>query len=117
VGAAQRLRQIVGLQGTVSRLGGDEFTIILPNVGDETWLAKFAEELLQALTKPFLLRGAAMDVGASIGLSVYPADDATVAGLLKDADLALYAAKALGRGQMVRFRPELRDQRGRDALK
>jgi diguanylate cyclase (GGDEF)-like protein len=101
----------------VSRLGGDEFTIILPNVKDEAWLASIADELLQALTKPLLLRGAVTDVGASIGLSVYPADDATVAGLLKDADLALYAAKALGRGQMVRFRPELRDQRGRDALK
>jgi diguanylate cyclase (GGDEF)-like protein/PAS domain S-box-containing protein len=116
VEVARCLRQVVGRQGTVSRLGGDEFTIILPNVGDDTWLATFSEKLLKELTKPLILRGTTLEIGASIGLSVYPADDATVAGLLKDADLALYAAKAFGRGQMVRFRPELRDQRGRDAL-
>jgi len=94
----------------VFRLGGDEFTIIVPRLKEEAWLDRFAKRILRELGRPVCVRGIEIRPRASIGASIYPEDDATVSDLLKDADLALYAAKALGRGCWVRFRPELRDQ-------
>ncbi|OBX17794.1 hypothetical protein A9995_14875 [Erythrobacter sp. QSSC1-22B] len=109
VATAQRLRQVVGRQGLVSRLGGDEFTVMLPRLKVEASLAGFAERMLQVLNSPVHLRDLEIEMRASIGVAVH-ANGATVSDLVKDADLALYAAKAQGRGCWVRFRPELRDQ-------
>jgi diguanylate cyclase (GGDEF)-like protein/PAS domain S-box-containing protein len=110
VQTAQRLRKVVGSRGLVSRLGGDEFTIILPRLKTEHELGGFAEQIVKAMSAPFEVRGTALKVPASIGIAVAPADAATVSDLLKDADLALYAAKSQGRGHWVRFCPELREQ-------
>jgi diguanylate cyclase (GGDEF)-like protein len=112
VETARRLRQVVGRQGMVSRLGGDEFTIIVPRLRSEEWLERLAERILRELSEPVSARGIEIRTRASIGVAIYPEDDATVSDLLKDADLALYAAKGQGRGCWVRFRPELRDQTG-----
>jgi len=109
---AGRLRQVVGRRGMVSRLGGDEFTIIVPRMKSEAWLGRLADQIIQELSQPVFVRGVEIKSRASIGAAVYPEDDATVSDLLKDADLALYAAKGLGRGCWVRFRPELRSQPG-----
>jgi len=109
VQTAARLRRVVGRQGMVSRLGGDEFTIIVPRHREEAWLEGFAKRILRELSRPVCVRGIEIRPRASIGAAVYPEDDATVSDLLKDADLALYAAKGLGRGCWVRFRPELRN--------
>jgi diguanylate cyclase (GGDEF)-like protein/PAS domain S-box-containing protein len=108
VKTADRLRKVVGRDGLVSRLGGDEFTIVVPRLEGEGWLVEFANRVLKALHEPLALRGLKISTRASIGVSVYPEDDASVPELLKDADLALYAAKARGRGCWVRFSPELR---------
>ncbi len=94
----------------VARLGGDEFTIILPGLQSEAWLSDFTKRILEELHRPLLALGVTVDTRASIGVAIYPEDDTTVTDLLKDADLALYAAKSQGRGCCVRFRPELRDQ-------
>jgi diguanylate cyclase (GGDEF)-like protein len=107
---AGRLRKVVGRHGMVSRLGGDEFTVVVPRLKSEAWLEDFAGRILAALCEPLVLRGLEIRTRASIGAAVYPQDDAFVPDLLKDADLALYAAKARGRGCWVRFRPELRDE-------
>jgi diguanylate cyclase (GGDEF)-like protein/PAS domain S-box-containing protein len=112
---AGRLRNVAGRHGMVSRLGGDEFTVVVPRLKSEAWLEEFAGRILVALREPLVLRGLEIRTGVSIGAAVYPQDDAFVPDLLKDADLALYAAKARGRGCWVRFRPELRPQAGKQA--
>jgi diguanylate cyclase (GGDEF)-like protein len=105
---ARRLRDVVGRRGLVSRLGGDEFTVIIPRVKSEGWLNDTLERLLRELAQPVVAGGVLLHTRASIGVAVYPEDDASVSQLLKDADLALYAAKSRGRGCWVRFDPELR---------
>ncbi|MBU2408262.1 MAG: diguanylate cyclase [Gammaproteobacteria bacterium] len=110
VETARRLRELVGPHGFVARLGGDEFTIVLPRLQSEAWLGDFTKRILEELYRPLLVHGVTVDTRASIGVAIYPEDDATVADLFKDADLALYAAKSQGRGCSVRFGPELRDQ-------
>jgi diguanylate cyclase (GGDEF)-like protein len=109
VATARRLREVVGAYGLVARLGGDEFTVILPRLASEGWLEELLERLLDSLAEPVAIRGVQISARASIGVAIYPEDDATVSQLLKDADLALYAAKGRGRGCWVRFSAELRE--------
>lgn len=106
----RRLREVVGRHGVVSRLGGDEFTVIVPQPKSEAWLQGILESILQELARPLASGGAEINTRASIGVAVYPDDDATVSQLLKDADLALYTAKAQGRGCWIRFSPEMRER-------
>jgi diguanylate cyclase (GGDEF)-like protein/PAS domain S-box-containing protein len=108
VETARRLRALLGSQGVVSRLGGDEFTILVPDLIGEQWLNEFAGKIVRELGQPLLIRGHDVRARASIGISVCPEDAASMTDLLKDADLALYAAKAAGRGCWVRYRPEMR---------
>jgi diguanylate cyclase (GGDEF)-like protein/PAS domain S-box-containing protein len=109
VQTASRLQQAVGDRGLVSRLGGDEFTIIVPRIRGQEWLEPFAELILQTLSLPIIVHGVEVTQRASIGAAIYPEHATSAAVLLKDADLALYAAKRLGRGRWLRFRPELRE--------
>jgi diguanylate cyclase (GGDEF)-like protein/PAS domain S-box-containing protein len=108
VETARRLRTVVRSQGVVSRLGGDEFTIVVPKFAGDKWLKEFADKIVQELSQPLLIRGHDVRARASIGISVCPEDAASMSDLLKDADLALYAAKAAGRGCWVRYRPAMR---------
>jgi diguanylate cyclase (GGDEF)-like protein len=105
---ARRLRKVVGRRGFVSRLGGDEFTVIIPRLRSEAWLDKALGRLVRELAQPVVAGGVLLHTRASIGVAVYPEDDANVSQLLKDADLALYAAKSRGRGCWARFDPKLR---------
>jgi len=106
-----RLRAGVREQDLVARLGGDEFAVLLPGLDDDGARAA-AQRLLAAFADPFLVEGLALDVGASLGVAVArgPGDDATAAeaetggdvdGLLRRADVAMYAAKELGAGVEV----------------
>jgi diguanylate cyclase (GGDEF)-like protein/PAS domain S-box-containing protein len=108
VETARRLRATVGSDGLVSRLGGDEFTVLAPRVGSDEYLHELADRIVRELGEPLHVRGKEITARASIGISVCPADAASVSDLLKDADLALYAAKAAGRGRWMRFQPEMR---------
>jgi diguanylate cyclase (GGDEF)-like protein/PAS domain S-box-containing protein len=109
VETARRLRSAVGSDGLVSRLGGDEFTVLVPRAGSDASLGELAERIVGELSAPVRVRGHEIAARASIGIAVCPADAASVSELLKDADLALYAAKAAGRGRWLRFRPEMRE--------
>jgi diguanylate cyclase (GGDEF)-like protein len=82
---------------TVSRLGGDEFTVLLSELRDPRDLAAVASRLLAALRRPFEVRGHELVIGASIGIASWPADGETLDALLSNADSAMYHAKANGR--------------------
>jgi len=81
----------------VSRLGGDEFTLILAGMGVEQDAGRVARRILEALDKPFSLDGHQVNVTASIGIAVYPHDGRDADTLLRNADTAMYAAKNSGR--------------------
>ncbi|MGH8963150.1 MAG: putative bifunctional diguanylate cyclase/phosphodiesterase [Jatrophihabitantaceae bacterium] len=104
---ADRLSTVVRTGDTIARLGGDEFAILLEDDGDASVLAA---RLLDAMTVPVLIGGRRIKVQASVGTTTLaPADGATdIRELLKQADLAMYAAKRAGKGTSVRYAPSLR---------
>ncbi len=95
---ATRLSGIIHDNGQVGRLGGDEFKIVLPGFDDEVRLAKLADAVIASLSQPYVIHGTTVSIGASLGIAIAPGDGATVDDLVRNADLALYAAKAAGRG-------------------
>ncbi|WP_156347594.1 EAL domain-containing protein [Sphingomonas sp. Leaf9] len=99
---AQRLLRTVGDAGLVGRLGGDEFKVILPRIGNRAEMATLAQAIIVALSQPYFLNGAAVSIGCSVGIAVSPDHGTTPDALVSHADLALYAAKDAGRG-VARF--------------
>jgi diguanylate cyclase (GGDEF)-like protein len=95
---AGRLTQIVGDKGQVGRLGGDEFQIVVPQISQPEKLAGIANAILLSLAKPFAIEGEQVRVGSSIGIAVSDGQGVTASALVRNADLALYAAKDAGRG-------------------
>jgi diguanylate cyclase (GGDEF)-like protein len=107
VATARRLRAIVGKRGLVSRLGGDEFTVLVSPVRSSEWLQKFAGEILNELSEPLRMRGYEIQAHASVGVSTCRNNLMSASELLKQADLALYGAKSAGRGCWVLYHPEM----------
>jgi diguanylate cyclase (GGDEF)-like protein/PAS domain S-box-containing protein len=97
VEVARRLRGCVRASDTVARLGGDEFGVILTELRQPEIAAIVARQLLSMLAEPVRLGGQEVHTGASIGITLFPADGADPDQLLRGADLALYQAKAQGR--------------------
>jgi diguanylate cyclase (GGDEF)-like protein len=104
---AKRLRGILRGPDVVARLGGDEFAIIQSGVTTETQAAKLAKRVLRAIGEPHHVLGRKVSVRASIGIVLAPSQGRDADELLKNADLALYRAKASGRGAYAFFQPEL----------
>ena len=94
---AVRLKACVRDSATVARLGGDEFVLIMPDLGDGHYAAVVAEKILQAAAKPVDLMGQSFRVTASIGISTFPDDGDDEQELTKNADIAMYQAKAEGK--------------------
>jgi diguanylate cyclase (GGDEF)-like protein/PAS domain S-box-containing protein len=107
IAVADRLRSIVRAGDTVARLGGDEFAVLLEDLDREAEADETAERILSALSRPFQLDDRELFVGASVGIAVARAGQA-VDDLVTDADVAMYGAKARGRGRVVRFSAEMR---------
>ena len=103
---AERLRTLLCAQDAAARLGGDEFAILHP-VTDVADAGAFSQRIIGALVAPYDLEGHQANVGASIGIALAPADGADPEALLRCADLALYRAKAQGRGVFAFFEPEM----------
>ena len=91
----------------IARLGGDEFAIIQAAVKDPSDVTALAQRIVDAIATPFTLEGHNMVVGTSIGIAMAPSDAKNAEELLQKADLALYRAKAEGRGTFRFFEPEM----------
>ncbi len=102
---ADRLRGCVRESDVVARLGGDEFAVLEIGSGLPSHVGILAGRIVEALGAPFDLDGHEVVVGASLGVAVAPADGADPDQLLKNADMALYRAKADGRGVFRFFEP------------
>ena len=99
VTAAERLRASVRKSDVVARLSGDEFTVIETGLVDSRPARALARTLVRALGRPFMLKGRDVQVGASVGISIYPDDGTSPEELLQRADLAMYRAKEQGRNR------------------
>jgi diguanylate cyclase (GGDEF)-like protein len=106
---AQRVEASVRPGDTAARLGGDEFAILLEDVEGREEADTVCKRLLDVLAEPVQLGSAAPTIGASVGVAISGLGGETVDELLRNADIAMYAAKAAGRGQVVFFRSELLD--------
>ncbi|MHB0971922.1 MAG: PAS domain S-box protein [Thermoanaerobaculia bacterium] len=97
VEVADRLREAIREEDTVSRLGGDEFTLLLVDVTTEDAAIRIASKILRAVESPMLLDGHEVSVTTSIGIALFPNDGDDAETLLKNADAAMYRAKDSGR--------------------
>ncbi len=104
---AQRLERTIGQMGKVGRLGGDEFKVIIPNRVERRRLGEVAEKIIHSLSMPYALDGHTAVIGASVGIAIAPTDGTTSEELIRNADLALYAAKDGGRGRFHFYAQEL----------
>ncbi len=95
---ASRLFKIIGEKEKIFRLGGDEFQVILPATDDRGTLGSLADTIIESLSQPYMIEGSRCVIGASVGIAVAPHDGRTSEDLVRNADLALYEAKANGRG-------------------
>ncbi|MYN41386.1 EAL domain-containing protein [Duganella sp. FT109W] len=103
----RRLKQAVRDADTVARFGGDEFVVLLPELPTEDIAAALAQKILSALFEPMLIHGHELAPACSIGISLYPRDGDNGKTLLKNADAALYQAKAMGRGNYQFYSEEM----------
>ncbi len=96
---ASRLERTIGEYGRVGRLGGDEFQVILPGRHRREDLAQLANRVIHSLSEPYSIEGHRVVIGASVGIALSPDDGVTSEAIIRNADLALYAAKDGGRGR------------------
>jgi diguanylate cyclase (GGDEF)-like protein len=104
---ARRLRQCVRASDTVARMGGDEFTILLPEIAEKGDVRMVAQKILDSMKTPLLLAGQEVIITTSIGISLFPRDGRDGETLLKHADAAMYRVKGSGRAGMFFFVPDL----------
>jgi diguanylate cyclase (GGDEF)-like protein len=105
---AERLQSAIGGVAHAARLGGDEFAVIVPNLDQP--VGALAERIVNALSAPYEHDGWTASIGASVGVAIAPLDGDCIDGLARSADLALYRAKATGRGQFARFEPWMQEE-------
>ena len=106
----QRLLKCVDQEDTISRWGGDEFTLLLSQIGTEADTAKVAKNILQALQAPFKLKDYELHITSSIGIAICPDHGQDSDTLLKNADIALYKAKDRGRNNYQHYNQTLNSQ-------
>ena len=96
---AERLKSVMGNHGQVGRLGGDEFKAVLPGIVEAGLLESLAKTLIEQVSRPYTIEGNKVTIGASVGIAIGDPGRACADAMIRNADLALYAAKAAGRGK------------------
>ena len=109
-GVAEKLRQSIGPNDFIARLGGDEFAIVQHDINSDDDVSDLVARIYQSLRTPFDCCGHRLSSDASIGIAVAPRHGSDLFGLLKSADLAMYAAKAAGRRTYRFFDPAMEKQ-------
>jgi len=107
---AIRISEVIRETDVVSRLGGDEFTVLLPDMTDEIHASIIAKNILASLAEPFMLHGHEVYSSASIGITISPDDGEDANTLLKNADMAMYEAKDQGRNTFRFFTSQMTDR-------
>lgn len=103
VNASKRIADAIRESDTVARMGGDEFTAILPQINDSADVERVVQSIMEKLTEEFDLNGHRVNVSASIGIAIYPRDAQTSKELLQNADKAMYDAKKQGRSRFFSY--------------
>ncbi|MBL4941400.1 MAG: EAL domain-containing protein [Colwellia sp.] len=107
VEVSRRLSELLRVDDTVARIGGDEFVVLLESFRSPTHLGQVAQKIITAVEQPVLLQDHEVSIGASIGIAVYPDDASDSSALLRHADVAMYHAKQLGRNTFQFFTPRM----------
>src|SRR5690606_37903185 len=94
---ARRLESLIPDSATPGRSGGDEFVILLADLEDTDAVANRVQQILAGLEEPFVIDGERLQISVSLGVAVAPGDAEDFAGLLRNAEMAMYRAKASGR--------------------
>jgi diguanylate cyclase (GGDEF)-like protein len=108
---AHRLKACTKEGDTVARLGGDEFTVLLRNVGDVETVRQIADRVIRSLALPANLAGRDYQMRASVGVTLFPDDGTDLEDVIRQADLAMYRAKAQGRGRAIFFERDMAQRR------
>lgn len=104
---SQRLLSCVRKGDTLSRFGGDEFTLLLPDIKTESTALQVADKMLESIKTPFDIAGHEIHIGASIGIAVYPDAGDDIEALIKNADVAMYCIKSSGKNGSILFNAEM----------
>ncbi len=107
---AQRLTSVMGNHGQVGRLGGDEFKAVLPGTVDIGLLESLARTLIEQVSRPYSIEGHRVTIGASLGIAIGDPGRCCADSLVRNADLALYAAKAAGRGKHMFYEASMHSE-------
>jgi diguanylate cyclase (GGDEF)-like protein len=107
MGIGLRLRELAGAEGSIGRLGGDEFTLVFGYSGDASEVVRRAESLVAGFQRPLQIDRREVSVGASCGVAMYPEHGHDAAMLLRAADAALFRAKELGRNRLCVHDPSM----------
>ncbi|EAZ89036.1 two-component system response regulator [Crocosphaera chwakensis] len=106
---SQALKTIIGKNETLARIGGDEFAILLSDISGVEQAKELAQNILNLLKKPFYSNSQEIFINVSIGIVLSHPDYQDPENIIRDADMAMYKAKSLGRGQYQIFTPEMYD--------
>ena len=104
---ADTLKDVIGTDDTISRIGGDEFIISLGNLKTDTYVEEIAERIKKALKKPFIYNEESLIIGASIGISIFPEHGEDTDTLVNNADLAMYKVKENGGYDHAIYSPKM----------
>ncbi len=110
VEVAARVRSCLRRPDTAARLGGDEFALLIEGVDGAIEAEHVARRVLDVLHDPFTVSGTSVTVRASLGIAVADKNDANATGLMRQADVAMYAAKGAGRNRYVLFAPGMENE-------